>query len=95
MKEDEVEDYGDPNIQSYNAKVPFWLILTYIVLPIWGIISFYLYWNGSYGWLDRGYWHQLQKAAGTTYPFVNEDNNQKTMTHKISKSIENSSEVNQ
>lgn len=56
-------------IPSYDAKVPLWLKLTYLILPIWGIFCFYLYWNGSAGWLDRGYWQQLQRAAGTTYPY--------------------------
>lgn len=68
----EVEEYGDPGITSYEGeKVPRWLMATYILLPIWGIISFILYWNGSHGWLDRGYWGELQKAANTTYPVVN------------------------
>jgi hypothetical protein len=58
-------DEGSP--PSDDAKVPAWLILTYVTLPIWGIITFYLYWNGSAGWLDRGYWKQLQEAANTTF----------------------------
>lgn len=66
MSEEETEFYGDPGISSNNAKIPFWLKLVYFSLPIWGVISLYLYWNGSAGWLDRGYWHQLQKAANTT-----------------------------
>lgn len=70
---EELEDYGDPNILSADAKVPMWLKLTYILLPIWGIVSFAIYWNGSRGWLDRGYWEQLQRAANTTYPFENLD----------------------
>ena len=64
---EELEEYGDPYITSKDAKVPWWLKLTYIVLPIWGIIWFYLYWNGVEGWLDRGYWHALEKAANTTF----------------------------
>jgi hypothetical protein len=40
-------------------------------------VTFFLFWNGSWGWFDPGYWHQLQRAANTTYPFVNEDNQQK------------------
>lgn len=64
-----IEEYGDPKISSKDAKVPLWLIATYIVLPIWGVCSGYYYWNGTQGWLDRGYWHQLQKAAQTTMPF--------------------------
>lgn len=72
-KHGELEDYGDPGILSADAKVPLWLKMTYIILPIWGIISFCIYWNGSHGWLDRGYWQQLQRAANTTFPFINHD----------------------
>jgi len=67
--EDDLELYGDPRIASRNAKVPRWLILTYLILPIWGIISMWYFWNGSIGWFDRGYWHELQIAAKTTYPY--------------------------
>lgn len=66
-----IEFYGDPQIASGHAKVPRWLIVNYIVWPIWGIIWFYLYWNGSWGWLDRGHWQQLQNAANTTFPIEN------------------------
>lgn len=65
----EVEEYGDERIATMNAPVPGWLIANYIFWPIFGIVLFYLFWNGSYGWLDRGYWQQLQRAANTTYPF--------------------------
>ena len=67
----EIEFYGDPDIATYHAKVPLFLIITYIVLPIWGLAMAYIYWNGSIGWLDRGYWHQLQIASNTTYPYEN------------------------
>lgn len=66
---DEIEEYGDAYIQSYDRKVPMWLKLTYILLPIWGVIWMALYWNGESGWLDRGYWIELEKAANTTYPY--------------------------
>lgn len=67
-EEEEVELYGDEGIASKDTPVPRWLILTYITLPIWGIITFILFWNGSVGWLDRGYWKELQIAANTTFP---------------------------
>lgn len=67
----EIHEYGDGYIRSANAPVPMWLIATYIMLPIWGVIWFVLYWNGSAGWLDRGYWEQLQRAANTTIPQQN------------------------
>lgn len=63
-----IDFYGDESIASYNNKVPGWLKLTYTVLPIWGIIWFYFFWNGSVGWLDPGYWKELQRAANTTFP---------------------------
>lgn len=69
---EELEEYGDSGITSKDAKVPLWLKLTYLTLPFWGIISFSLFWNGSWGWFDRGYWGQLQHAANTTFPYVNE-----------------------
>lgn len=73
MPEEEIETYGDARIASYDNPIPGWLIATYIIMPIIGFVGFYLYWNGSHGWLDRGYWHQLQKAANTTMPYVNAD----------------------
>ncbi|KAF3362595.1 hypothetical protein PHSC3_000834 [Chlamydiales bacterium STE3] len=65
-EEQEIEMYGDPGIASKDAKVPKFLLLTYAILPIWGLFSLYAYWGGSSGWLDRGYWQQLQRAANTT-----------------------------
>ena len=55
--------------QTEDHPIPGLLKVTYVVLLVGGILAFFLYWNGSHGWLDRGYWSQLQKAAGTTYPF--------------------------
>jgi hypothetical protein len=66
----DIEHYGDPLIASKDAPVPRWLIFNYIFWPLWGIVWFYFFWNGSYGWLDRGYWRELQEAARTTFPFV-------------------------
>jgi hypothetical protein len=66
-EEDNLEYYGDQGIVSDNKKVPKWLKWAYVILPIWGILWFYLYWNGSHGWLDRGYWQQLQQAANTVF----------------------------
>lgn len=66
--EEEVDIYGDDDIVSRDAKVPRWLKAIYMVLPIWGIFWFFTFLNGSCGWLDRGYWNQLQRAALTTFP---------------------------
>ena len=65
---EEIEEYGDQYIASAGAKVPRWLLWSYGILVIWGFIWFSLYWNGVTGWLDRGYWFQLEKAANTTFP---------------------------
>lgn len=61
------DEYSIP--QTNDAPIPGWLKWMYVVVPIWGFIIFALYWNGSSGWLDRGYWHQLQQASNTVYPF--------------------------
>lgn len=71
--EDHIEEYGDQYITSKDAKVPRWLLFVIAILPFWGIFTFYMYWNGSSGWLDRGYWHQLQIAANTTFPIMNQN----------------------
>lgn len=59
--------------EEEDRKIPLFLHITYIVLIIWGLWAFYVYWNGSHGFLDRGYWQKLQRAARTTYPFEPED----------------------
>ncbi len=69
----EIELYGDPGIASFDAKVPKFLLATYVILPICGLFALYYFWNGSYGWFDRGYWHQLQVAANTTFPIENQN----------------------
>lgn len=74
QEEPELELYGDPGIASYERKrIPLFLWLTYILLPIWGVITFYYFWNGSTGIFDRGYWHELQVAANTTFPIKNQN----------------------
>ena len=68
----ELEHYGDPRIASYEgSKIPKFLLLTYLTLPIWGLITLVYFWNGSVGWFDRGYWHELQIAANTVNPNQN------------------------
>jgi len=54
---------------SEERKIPKFLKVIYLILAVWGIWAFITYWNGSHGFLDRGYWQKLQKAAHTTYPF--------------------------
>lgn len=65
----EVEVYGDEGIVSNNAPIPGWLKFNYVFWPLFGFVWFYLFWNGTTGWLDRGYWNELQRAANTVYPF--------------------------
>lgn len=69
---EEIELYGDQSIASGDAPVPRWLKFNYLFWILWGVVWFFLFWNGSWGWLDRGYWQQLQRAAGTVYPFQNQ-----------------------
>ena len=69
--EHKIDFYGDPRIASGHGKVPGWLKFLYVTLPIVGIIGYCLFWNGSWGWFDRGYWGELQRAANTTYPTQN------------------------
>ena len=76
--EEELERFNDPDISSRDAKVPLFLKLTYILLPIWGLVTFYIFCNGSVGWFDRGYWHELQIAANTTFPIEDQDNPHKS-----------------
>ncbi len=73
-KNDEIEFYGDPNIASYEGNIPGWLKWTYIIMPIFGLVWLYFFWNGSAGWMDRGYWLELQRAANTTFPIINQNN---------------------
>lgn len=61
-------------IQEDHNKVPRWLIVTYIILPIWGFATLFYFWNGSRGWFDPGSWQQLERAANTTYPTQNIQN---------------------
>ncbi len=68
QSEHEMPEGPDSIPESRDAPINKWLLFLYIVLPIWGIATLCIYWNGSVGWLDRGYWHELQKAANTTFP---------------------------
>lgn len=71
---DELEFYGDTGIASSDAKVPKFLIINYIIWPLWGVATLFYFWNGSLvGWMDPGYWHELQIAANTTFPIENQN----------------------
>lgn len=72
--DNELDFYGDTGIASCDAKIPKFLIFTYIFWPLWGIATFFYFWNGSLvGWMDPGYWHELQVAANTTFPIENQN----------------------
>ncbi len=61
-----IDEYGDQEVREYHdTPIPKFLMAIYIVLPIWGILWWSLYWDGSQGFLDRGFWSELEKAAGT------------------------------
>jgi hypothetical protein len=66
--DEELELYGDDSIASKDHPVPRWLFWNYVFWIIVGLVAFGLYWNGSWGWLDPGYWRELQIVAGTTIP---------------------------
>lgn len=70
MDDEPLDTYGDTGIQSGHAPLPRWLWGFILILPFWGLLCFYLYWNGSSGWLDRGHWAELQQAANTTFPEI-------------------------
>lgn len=72
--EEEVEFYGDERIATKDAPVRGWLKFSYVFWILFGLFWLYYFFNGSYGWLDRGYWLQLQRAALTTYPTETMDN---------------------
>ena len=65
----ELEEIPD----SEERKIPLFLYITYGLVLVGGILGFITYWNGSQGWLDRGFWKPLQQAAETTYPFTKKE----------------------
>ncbi len=68
--DEELEYFGDTGIASAHAPVPRWLLWNYVFWAVFGLFWFALYWNGSWGYLDRGHWQELQKAANTTFPQI-------------------------
>lgn len=62
-----LEVYADNEVTEFaNGRVPTFLKFVYLILPIWGIFWWVQYWDGSQGFLDRGYWKELQVQAHTT-----------------------------
>jgi hypothetical protein len=72
-EDSEISFYGDPDIASADAPVPKWLTYSNYFWVVFGFFWLYLFWNGSYGWFDRGYWNELQRAANTTFPFTTQE----------------------
>lgn len=63
---DDRETFGDTGIATKDAPIPLFLKLTYILLPLWGLLTLYYFWDGSTSsWLDGRHWKALQEAAGT------------------------------
>ncbi|MBN4066593.1 hypothetical protein JYU14_00725 [Simkania negevensis] len=70
--------FGDKELYEFkDTKIPKFLIFTYIFFPLWGILWFFLFWNGSNGWLDRGHWGALEQAANTKAPIEKKYKTQK------------------
>jgi hypothetical protein len=45
MKENEKETFGG-GVESYEGRVPLWLVFTYAILIAWGIYYLVKYWGG-------------------------------------------------
>lgn len=62
-----IAEYGDHEIQELeDTTVPFFLKVQYVFITLLVFASLFYFWNGSAGYFDRGYWKELQVAAGTT-----------------------------
>ncbi len=58
-------DEGDEIEEYICTPIPRVFKLISLVVFIWGAYWFYSYSSGSTGWLDRGYWQELERAANT------------------------------
>ena len=67
-QEPETVTFADGAIHELKESppTPFYLKLSYILCISWGIVWMWMFWSGSWGWLDRGSWQGLEKAANTT-----------------------------
>lgn len=62
-----VEQHADNEVAEFeDTPVPGFLKVTYVIVSLLGLIALLYFWNGSRGYFDRGYWYELQVAAGTT-----------------------------
>lgn len=86
-----IDTYGDNEVTEYsNTKVPTFLKFVYVILPIWGIWWWYAYWDGSDGWLDRGYWKELQTQSRTKRSRKDSDLKPKTVFEQIYRIVDRS-----
>jgi len=46
MEQESKEQYA-PGVESYEGRVPIWLIIVYAVLLAWGIYYLVAYWGGA------------------------------------------------
>lgn len=46
MEQDGKERYA-PDVESYEGRVPVWLIIVYAILGVWGLYYLVAYWGGS------------------------------------------------
>ncbi|SCA58754.1 Uncharacterized protein AB751O23_AN_00090 [Chlamydiales bacterium SCGC AB-751-O23] len=67
IEDDQLDQYSGGEIKEFkDTKVPTFLKITYFTLIAWGLTWFVFYFDGSQGYLDRGYWQELAQAAKTT-----------------------------
>jgi len=45
MNKNEKETFGG-GVESYEGIVPLWLIITYVILIVWGVYYLVTYWGG-------------------------------------------------
>ena len=45
MEQDGTERYT-PDVESYEGRVPVWMIIVYAILGVWGLYYLITYWGG-------------------------------------------------
>ncbi|SCA62940.1 hypothetical protein SCG7086_AG_00050 [Chlamydiales bacterium SCGC AG-110-P3] len=62
-----IAEYGEHEVEELeDTPVPLFLKIMYVFITFVGLAALATFWNGSAGYFDRGYWKELQVAAGTT-----------------------------
>ncbi|MBB64398.1 MAG: hypothetical protein CMO81_04985 [Waddliaceae bacterium] len=73
-----LDDYAGGEIKEFaNTKLPSFLKISYFFIALWGFVWLYMFWDGSFGWVDRGYWKELEQVANTTKSYREEFSNKK------------------